>query len=258
MPPIRILSWNVNGLRAIHKKGFLEWLLKDSPDILCIQETKAHPEQLPKDLNNLPGYHTYYCSAEKKGYSGVAVYSKEKPLHVSPGFGKKEFDREGRTLAVDYGNFLLFNVYFPNGKASEERLCYKMDFYDAFLQHMDDLRNQGQKIIICGDVNTAHNEIDLARPNENKKVSGFLPEERAWIDTLLAHGFIDTFRFLNQEAVQYSWWDYKTRARERNIGWRIDYFFVSKNLESSLKSGFILSDVMGSDHCPIGIALDAF
>jgi len=256
MPPSRILSWNVNGVRAIHKKGFLDWLRKDSPDILCVQETKAHVNQLPDELKSVEGYKTYYCSAERKGYSGVALYSKEQPDRVTPGFGIRQFDTEGRTLVAEFGAVVLFNVYFPNGKASQERLSYKMDFYSALLKYVNDLKDQGKKVIICGDVNTAHKEIDLARPKENKDISGFLPQERAWIDDLISHGFLDTFRLFHQEAGCYSWWDYKTRARERNTGWRIDYFFVSKNLKSSLQSAFILSDVIGSDHCPIGIEID--
>ena len=256
MSHIRILSWNVNGIRAIHKKGFLDWLRKDSPDILCVQETKAHVNQLPDELKSVEGYKTYYCSAERKGYSGVALYSKEQPDRVIPGFGIRQFDAEGRTLVAEFGAVVLFNVYFPNGKASQERLSYKMDFYSALLKYVNDLKDQGKKVIICGDVNTAHKEIDLARPKENKDISGFLPQERAWIDDLISHGFLDTFRLFHQEAGCYSWWDYKTRARERNTGWRIDYFFVSENLKSSLRSAFILSDVMGSDHCPIGIEID--
>jgi len=255
MKTLRILSWNVNGIRAVYKKGFLQWLMTNKPDILCIQETKASEEQLPDDLRNIQGYHTFYVSAEKKGYSGVALLSKEEPSRIEPGWGVDTFKREGRTVIADYENFLLMNIYFPNGKASPERLKYKMDFYESFLDYVDGLKNQGKKLIICGDVNTAHKEIDLARPKENETVSGFLPEERAWIDKLLSHGYIDTFRMFEEGGGHYSWWDYKTRARERNVGWRIDYFLVSENLEHHIQSAFILSDVMGSDHCPIGIEL---
>ena len=251
----RLISWNVNGLRAVHRKGFLDWLREERPDILGIQETKSHPEQLPKELQAIDGHHVYYASAQRKGYSGVALFTKENPLNIQRGFGIDAFDEEGRTLVAEYSDFILFNVYFPNGKASPERLQYKMDFYDAFLAHLDRLRDEGKRIIICGDVNTAHKEIDLARPRENEKVSGFLPQERAWIDTLLSHGFIDTFRMFQKEGGHYSWWDYKTRARERNIGWRIDYFFISENLHKNVSSAFILSNVMGSDHCPIGIEI---
>lgn len=255
MNTIRILSWNVNGLRAVYKKGFLDWFATEQPDILCLQETKASEEQIPDELKQIQNYHAYWASAEKKGYSGVGLLSGEKPFHVQTGFGIERFDSEGRTLVADYGDFVLFNVYFPNGKASEERLQYKMDFYASFLSHVDNLRKEGKRIIVCGDVNTAHREIDLARPRENETISGFLPQERAWIDDLLSHGFIDTFRMFHQDGGHYTWWHLISRARERNVGWRIDYFFVSENLKDNIRSAFILPEVMGSDHCPIGIEL---
>lgn len=250
---MRIISWNVNGLRAIHKKGFLEWLQKEQPDILCLQETKADVESLPQDLREVGGYNAFFNSAEKKGYSGVCVYSRSKPVRVEKSFGAKKFDPEGRVLVLEYPKFVLCNVYFPNGKASAERLKYKMDFYDAFLKFVDKLHAEGKKVVICGDVNTAHKEIDLARPKENSETSGFLPEERVWIDELLAHDFVDSFRKFHSEPDNYSWWDYKTKARERNVGWRIDYFFTSKSLK--LKDAFIMNEVLGSDHCPVGIEL---
>lgn len=256
MNTIRLLSWNVNGIRAIHKKGFVDWVLKENPDILCLQETKAHPEQLPKELLNINSYDSYFSHSKiKKGYSGVAVYSKLKPLDVKYGFGIPKYDDEGRTLIIDYKDFILFNIYFPNGKMSEERLKYKLDFYDAFLEYADALVKQGRKLIICGDVNTAHKEIDLARPKENEKTSGFLPIERQWIDNFLSRGFVDTFRLFNDQPGNYTWWDMQTRARERNVGWRIDYFFISENFKSNLINAFIMSDVLGSDHCPIGIEI---
>jgi exodeoxyribonuclease-3 len=253
MRTLRILSWNVNGLRAVHKKGFLEWLRAEGPDILCLQETKAELGQLPEELIDVPGYRAHFASAERRGYSGVASYAKIAPREVRAGFGVKRFDAEGRTQILDYGDFQLYNVYFPNGKASPERLRYKMAFYRAFLKHVDGLRAKGEKLIICGDVNTAHKEIDLARPKENEGISGFLPEERAWIDKFLARGFVDTFRMFNGEPGHYSWWDYKTRARERNVGWRLDYFFVSGNLRQNVRAAYILPEVMGSDHCPVGV-----
>jgi exodeoxyribonuclease III len=255
MKKVKIISWNVNGIRAVYKKGFLDWLKKEKPDILCVQETKAHEEQLPEDLKNVNGYHSYFCSGERKGYSGVATYTKDEPISIKRGFGLNEFDNEGRILITEYPAFHLFNIYFPNGKASPERLKYKMDFYDAFLKYANKLKKQGKKVIVCGDVNTAHKEIDIARPKENEKISGFLPEERAWIDKLIEYGFVDTFRMFNQEPKNYTWWDMVTRARERNVGWRIDYFFVSDNMKDQIKNAFILSDVMGSDHCPIGIEI---
>lgn len=251
----RLLSWNVNGIRAAYKKGLLDWFKKEKPDILCIQETKAMKEQLPDDLINVDGYNSFFSSAERKGYSGTATYTKVNPVKVSNGIGIEKFDSEGRFLVTEFDEFILFNIYFPNGKAKQERLQYKMDFYEAFLKHLKKLLKQDKKIVICGDVNTAHKEIDLARPKPNEKISGFLPEEREWIDKLLEAGFIDTLRKFNQKPEQYTWWDMMTRARDRNVGWRIDYFFISDNLKDNLKNAFILPDVMGSDHCPVGIEL---
>ena len=256
MSTIRALSWNVNGLRAAYKKGFLEWLEKESPDILCLQETKAAEDQLPMDLRMAPGYDSHFAVAEKKGYSGVALYTKLKPRKVSKGFGIERFDSEGRTLIADYGDFVLFGIYFPNGKASNERLRYKMDFYDSFLEYADSLKNAGRHIIFCGDVNTAHKEIDIALPKENSSISGFLLEERAWMDKLVSHGYVDTFRVFNDKPAQYTWWDLVTRARDRNVGWRIDYFFVDEGFADRVSNAYILSDVMGSDHCPIGIDIN--
>lgn len=253
---MKILSWNVNGLRAAYRKGFLEWFLADEPDILCLQEVRALEEQLPSELREMEGYHAYFCPAEKKGYSGVAIYSKMKPQNVKNGFGIERFDSEGRTLIADYGDFVLFNIYFPNGTSSEERLQYKLEFYDALLDCVKDMNKEGKRVVICGDVNAAHKEIDLAQPKEKQTVSGFLPEERAWIDRLLSAGYIDTFRMFNQEPEHYTWWKFGQNARKRNLGWRLDYFFVSEELRDSVKSAFILSDVMGSDHCPVGIVLD--
>lgn len=250
---MKIVSWNVNGLRAVCKKGFLGWFLSKRPDILCLQETKMSEIQLPDELKDIKGYHSFFSEAEKKGYSGAGLFSKEKPDKIIKEMGVKHFDSEGRMLRADYKNFILFNVYFPNGKASGERLKFKMDFYDTFLDYINTLKKKGKNLIICGDVNTAHKEIDLSRPRENETVSGFLPEERAWIDSLVASGFIDTFRIFEKEGGHYSWWDYKTRARERNVGWRIDYFFISESLKKNIRSASMQSDVMGSDHCPIDI-----
>jgi exodeoxyribonuclease-3 len=255
MPTIKLLSWNVNGIRAVHKKNALDWFYAQKPEILCIQETKAQKEQLPEALTAVDGYNAYFVSAEKKGYSGVALYTSIKPKDIKTGFGINKFDSEGRILIADYDKFVLFNIYFPNGKQSKERLKYKLDFYDAFLDYANKLKDAGKNIIVCGDVNTAHKEIDLARPKENEKVSGFLPEERAWIDKFLADGYLDTFRMFNDKPEQYTWWDMKTRARDRNIGWRIDYFYISQSLKTKVKSGFILPEIMGSDHCPLGIEL---
>ncbi len=254
---MKMISWNVNGIRAIHKKGFVEWVKKENPDILCLQETKASEEQIPKDIKALEGYYQFYSSSRvKKGYSGVGLLTRVKPERVEFDLGVEEFDVEGRVIEAYFRDFILFNVYFPNGKASRERLDFKLRFYEKFLEIVNGLKDKGHGVIICGDVNTAHKEIDLARPKENENVSGFLPIEREWIDKLLNSGFVDTFRMFNSEGGHYTWWDYKSRARERNVGWRIDYFFVSENIKDRVKDAFILSEVYGSDHCPIGIIFE--
>jgi len=252
---LKILSWNVNGVRAAQRKGFLDWLQKESPDIIGIQETKALPEQLDDALLNPPGYEAYWNSAERKGYSGVAVFTKIKPIEVKRGFSVKPFDTEGRMIALEFKNFVFINIYFPNGKAKEERLKYKLDFYDETLKYAEKLRKKGKQLIICGDYNTAHNAIDLKRPKENEKYSGFLPIERDWMDKFVGKGYLDTFRLFNKEPDNYTWWDMQTRARDRNVGWRIDYHFITEDLKPRLKDAFIMPEVMGSDHCPVGILL---
>jgi exodeoxyribonuclease-3 len=251
----KLLCWNVNGIRAVKNKGFLEWLGRESPDILCIQETKAQPDQLDADLKEPPGYHVYWNYPERKGYAGVAVYTRDKPQEVKYDLGGGTLDIEGRVITVKYGDFTLMNIYFPNGGAENKRVPYKMDFYNVFLNYADSLVKAGQKLIVSGDLNTAHKEIDLARPKENVKNTGFLPEERAWMDKFVSHGYVDTFRHFHKEPEQYTYWDIKTGARARNVGWRIDYFFVSENLLPSVTSAFITPEIMGSDHCPIGITL---
>lgn len=254
---MRLVCWNVNGIRAAFRKGLLDWIRNDPSDIICLQETKASSEQLPKELSDIPGYESYFTSAEERtGYSGVALYSKVHPEKVEYGIGIDRFDREGRTMIAHYSDFVLCNIYFPNGKASPERLSYKMEYYEEFLRYVNGLRSEGKSVIICGDINTAHKEIDIARPKDNLKRSGFLPEERAWMDRLVASGFVDTFREQHPAEVKWSWWDQKTRARERNVGWRIDYFFVSRDLMPRVSSSFIEDEVTGSDHCPVGIELD--
>jgi exodeoxyribonuclease-3 len=253
---ITLLSWNVNGLRAVLKKDFLKWLDKENPDILCLQETKAHPDQLSKDVLEHDSYHSYFdASTVKKGYSGVATFTKIKPLKVEQGIGIPKFDQEGRTLITEFEDFVLLNVYFPNGGSGTERLNFKLEFYNAFLKKIDALKKKGKKIIFCGDINTAHKEIDLFHPKENENSSGFMPIERKWIDQVIDHGYIDTFREFNQKPLQYTWWDMKTHARARNVGWRIDNFFIQKELRKNLKDAFILPEVMGSDHCPVGIKM---
>lgn len=256
MKTLRLLSWNVNGIRAVSKKGLLPWLKAERPDVLCLQETKAQADQLSDDLLKVDGYCLELCWGEKKGYSGVGTYSRFAPVKVERGLGLAEFDREGRVLIHHYKEFVLFNVYFPNGKASPERLAFKMRFYDAFLKTMAEYRKKGKKnLVVCGDVNTAHKAIDLARPKENSKVSGFLPEERAWIDKFLEAGFMDTLRRFDDSPERYTWWDMQSRARERNVGWRIDYFFVSIEMKENLRGAGILDEVLGSDHCPIELRL---
>jgi len=252
---MKLISWNVNGIRAADKKGLFDWFKAEKIDVLCLQEIKAQADQIPPHLKNTPGYHIFFNPAERKGYSGVATYAKEKPINVKNGFGIEKFDSEGRTLITEFPNFTLFNIYFPNGKKNQERLDYKLDFYDTFLAYADNLKAEGKNIVVCGDFNTAHKEIDLARPKENEKISGFLPIERSWIDTFIDHGYVDIFREFNKEPNQYSWWSMRTRARERNIGWRIDYFFANKEFMPYVKKAFIMQDVMGSDHCPIGIEI---
>jgi len=253
---LKLLCWNVNGIRAVEKKGFIEWMQKESPDILCLQETKAHPEQLSENILKPEGYHAYWSAAEKKGYSGVAIYTKKQPKSVTEGLGVDEFDHEGRTLMADYDDFVLFNIYYPNGGSGNKRVPFKMKFYDAFLKKVEKLHKAGRKIIITGDVNTAYTEIDLAHPKENAMNTGFLPEEREWVTKFINCGYVDTFRHFTKDGGHYTWWDYYTGARARDVGWRIDYFFVSENLMPKLKKAYILKEVMGSDHCPIGIELE--
>lgn len=257
---MKIVSWNTNGIRATYKQGYFEPLFaKLKPDILCLQETKAEPEQMPNAVRNVKGYFSYFSHSKvKKGYSGVGVYSKIKPEKVEYGIGIAKFDDEGRIVIAHYPDFVLLNVYFPNGGGGPERLAYKLEFYDAFLSFINKLRNSGKKVIFCGDVNTAHEAIDLARPKENEENTGFLPEERAWLDEVVAAGYVDTFRhFYPTKTGAYTYWDMKTAARERNVGWRIDYFFVSSDLLPKVKDTKILPEIYGSDHCPVLLSIEA-
>lgn len=254
---MKLISWNVNGIRAAQKKGFLDYLKKENPDILCVQETKAEPSQLDEALTNPDGYHVIYHScSRKKGYSGVATFSKIKPQKSSTGFGDEKFDIEGRVTETDFGNFILFNVYFPNGGMGEERLKYKLEFYEAFFNYCQKLRDQGKKLVICGDYNTAHKDIDLARPQDNRNTSGFMDIERVWIDKIIKDGYVDTFREFNKEGGNYTWWSMQTKARERNVGWRIDYFFVTPDLMPYVKNMYHTPEQLGSDHCPVILELD--
>ena len=252
-----IVSWNVNGLRAIHRKGHFEEILKYNPDILCIQETKSNPDQLQDDLKSPPGYHSYFhFPTQKKGYSGVAIYTKEFPVKGSRDIGIEVMDQEGRLIMAEYKDFILINCYFPNGGGAPERLRYKLDFYDHFLEFLKKLHAKQPNIIICGDFNVAHTAVDLARPKENVTHVGFLPIERAWMDKFIAAEWIDVFRhFYPDMKDAYTYWDMKTFARERNVGWRIDYFFSSPEMLKNIKSIEIMKDIFGSDHCPVKIVL---
>jgi len=254
---MRILSWNVNGIRAAAKRGFAAWVRQSEADLLCLQETKAHPDQLGPELTAIPGFQSWWCAGERKGYSGVGVYARTAPREVRYGFGlDPRFDTEGRILILDLPDFMLLNIYFPNGQKDAERLRYKLDFYEATLAFCEERRRAGRELIICGDFNTAHNEIDLARPKENERNSGFLRIERDWLDRWEEHGYADTFRRQYPERVAYTWWDTFTRARERNVGWRLDYFYVTPGLWPRVCDTLILDQVTGSDHCPVMLVLD--
>ena len=253
---MKLVSWNVNGLRAAWKKGLAEFAAAARPDVLCLQETKIQPDQLTDEMRALLGYASHWSFAEKKGYSGVVTYTRPAPLAVATTGGTPALDAEGRIVHTEFPDFHLFNVYFPNGGMGPERLAHKLTFYDEFLALTERLRRAGKGIIVCGDVNTAHTEIDLARPKENEKTSGFMPVERQWVSTFIAHGYHDTFRLFNTEPGSYTWWDLKSGARARNVGWRIDYFFVSDELRRRVRSAAILPHVQGSDHCPITLTLD--
>jgi len=252
---IEIISWNVNGIRAVGTKEALKWIDERQTDILCLQEIKAQESQIPTDLFEKEYAEVHVNSALKKGYSGTATFSTLSSDFTSTAHHIDTM-QEGRIVETHYDDIVLFNIYFPNGQKDEERLAYKMKFYDDLLEYCEKLREDGKSIIICGDVNTAHKEIDLKNPKANSKTSGFLPTERAWIDKLLEHGYIDTFRYVNgDEADRYSWWSYRSGARVKNVGWRIDYFFISEDLCENLEDAFILDYITGSDHCPVGIKL---
>lgn len=255
MPEISALSWNVNGIRAAEKKGFVDWLAASNADIIAVQETKARPEQLSPALLTPAGYTAHWCCAEKPGYSGVATYSRLEPVYVQTGLGDARFDHEGRTLITDYGDFVLFNIYFPNGGRGPEWVAHKIAFYRRFLEVAGEYMAQGRHVVVTGDVNTAYAEIDLARPKENAKTSGFLPHERDALGEFFTAGLVDTFRHVRPDEVKYSWWDMKSGARARNIGWRIDYFFVSPTLRDAIVDADIHPDILGSDHCPISLKL---
>lgn len=254
---MKLYSWNVNGIRAVHGKGFLDWLKKTDPDIISLQETKAHPDQLPPELRNPEGYHAYWAAAEKKGYSGVALFSKKEPKNVQIGLGIPDYDSEGRTIVAEYDDFVFIGAYFPNGGRDLSRVPFKMAYKGAFLNFCNAQRELGKPVIFCGDVNTAHKEIDLARPKTNKKTTGFLAEERVWIDQVVDQcGYVDIYRHRNPDKKDaYTWWSNLKDARSNNIGWRIDYFFISPDLVDRVEEAEIHADVLGSDHCPVSLTL---
>jgi len=252
---MKITTWNVNGIRAAIKKGAMEWALREETDVFCLQEVKAQREQVPEVVRELPGYHCFWNAAQRPGYSGVAIYTRQAPLAVDYGLGDDRFDDEGRVIRLRYPDFFLYNIYFPNGQRGQARVDYKLQFYACLLEQCDRLHEQGERIIITGDFNTAHREIDLANPKSNQKTSGFLPEERVWIDAYMEHGFVDVYRVLYPERVQYTWWTFITNARARNVGWRLDYYMISKALVEGVADVVIHDEVIGSDHCPVSLVL---
>ncbi|MEN8199632.1 MAG: exodeoxyribonuclease III, partial [Thermodesulfobacteriota bacterium] len=247
---LRLVSWNVNGLRAVYKKGFMESLQEMAPDVLALQEIKAMEEQLPKELQNLDGYHAYFYSAERKGYSGVATYSRREPEQVIRGIGDGRFDSEGRVLTLEFPGYYFINCYFPNSKGDLSRLDFKHDFNVALQTFAEELARE-KSVVVCGDFNVAHKEIDLANPRQNENNAGFTPEERSWMESFTGAGWVDSFRLKNKEPEQYSWWSYRSRARDRNIGWRIDYLCVDRRSRAKIIDADIYQHIHGSDHCPV-------
>ena len=252
---MKILSYNVNGIRAALNKGFAEWLSSADPDVVCLQETKAMEDQVNTDLFEQMGYQHFWHSAQKKGYSGVAILTKTNPLNVQKGTGIEHMDFEGRVIRADYENVSVISLYLPSG-TNLDRLEHKFKFMDDFQEYIDALKKNHPRLVICGDYNICHRAIDIHDPVRNKNVSGFLPEERQWIDTFMNNGFVDSFRHLNPEPHQYSWWSYRANARNNNKGWRIDYNMVSENLKKNIKSAYLLPDAKHSDHCPVGVELE--
>ncbi|MFH1446506.1 MAG: exodeoxyribonuclease III [Chloroflexota bacterium] len=252
---MKITTWNVNGYRAVLRKEAFDWVSEIDPDVLCLQEIKVKPEQISEQEQSIEGYTAIWNPAERPGYSGTAVFVKNPPLEREKGFGIVKFDVEGRLIRIRYPGFLLYNIYFPNGGQDNWRVSYKLEFYESLLDICDELHANCENIIITGDFNTAHSEIDLAHPKANEKNTGFLPEERVWIDKYLEHGFVDIFRERYPESVAYTWWTYRTKARAKNIGWRLDYYLISEKLVSKIEDVIIHSDVMGSDHCPVSLLL---
>lgn len=253
---MKIVTWNVNGLRAALKKNALEAALSQTPDLLCLQEIKTRPEQLSEDQHQMLKYPAIWNPAQRPGYSGVATLYREQPLDFQLGMDAPVFDSEGRVIRSRHPGFLLYNIYFPNGQRGKERLDYKLDFYAHLLDACDKLHKAGERIVITGDFNTAHMPIDLKNPKENVNTSGFMPEEREWVQKFLDHGFVDVYRSLYPERVQYTWWTYRLNARQRGIGWRIDYFLVSESLVPRVKDVIIHDEIQGSDHCPVEMIIE--
>lgn len=252
---VKITTWNVNGFRAILRKKAFGWLPNVDPDVLCLQEIKVQLDQISEEEATIDGYNPVWNPAERKGYSGVVTYHKTEPEDVEKGIGVDKFDNEGRVIRSTFKNFHLFNIYFPNGGADNKRVPFKLEFYEKLLDICDGYHQAGENIIITGDFNTAHNEIDLANPKSNEKNTGFLPEERQWIDKYLNHGFVDAFRELYPDREDYTWWTYRYNARKKDIGWRLDYFLISEGLMEKVDDVTIHSDIMGSDHCPVSLIL---
>jgi exodeoxyribonuclease-3 len=252
---LKIISYNVNGIRAAIRKGFIEWLTQADPDVICIQETKANKDQVELELIEAVGYHHYWFSAEKKGYSGVAIFSKVKPNHIEYGTGISHMDFEGRTIRLDFDEVSVMSLYLPSG-SNVARVEYKFKFMDDFLEYVNQLKKELPNLVICGDYNICHEAIDIHDPVRNKKVSGFLPEERDWISRFIGSGFIDSFRFFNKEPDNYTWWSYRANSRANNKGWRIDYNMVSQPLQENLKRAVILPEAKHSDHCPHTVELE--
>jgi exodeoxyribonuclease-3 len=251
---VKIITWNVNGLRAALDKGIWEWVKAQEADVVCFQEIKAKPEQLsPEQMKLFDGWEVYWNPAQRPGYSGVLTLAHQKPLEVEYGIGFSEFDVEGRVVGTRYPDFLLYNAYFPNGQHDHGRVGYKLEFYARLLEISDRLHAAGEKVVICGDFNTAHNEIDLRNPKENANSTGFLLEERAWIDRYQSHGLVDVYRHLYPERVQYTWWTYRFNARKKGIGWRLDYYMISEALIKGVQDVIVHEDVLGSDHCPVSL-----
>lgn len=253
---MKITTWNINGIRAAIQKDVFSWIKKNNADVVCLQEIKAKEEQIDKEVIEKSGYACICNPAQRPGYSGVATLYKEKPMNVHLGMGNEKFDTEGRIIRTDYNDFSLYNIYFPNGGRGSDRVQYKLDFYAFLLDICDGMHKNGEKIILTGDFNTAHQEIDLKNPKENEKNSGFLPEERVWISKYLENGFVDVFRKLYPDSEKYTWWTYLFKARDRGIGWRIDYFLVSDALLNRVEDIVIHDEIMGSDHCPVSLILD--